>query len=81
MWTTSGNGPQSGSDGRCGLTLCEQAVHHSLYELELVLERVVDKVGIDEHAVRRAEGRVVRQEERRRRLRTAVGSEGQRVSY
>ena len=46
-----------------------QAVHQRAVDVELVLDREVDEVGVDEHAVRRAERRVVREEEARRRLR------------
>lgn len=45
------------------LTLCHQAVHHALDELDLVLDAEVDKVGVDKHAVRGAEVCVVREEE------------------
>ena len=41
-------------------------------EVDLVLDRKVDEVGVDEHAVRRPELRVVLEKERRRRLRAVV---------
>ena len=40
-----------------------QAIHHSLDELDLVLYGKVDKVGVDQDAVGRAEGGVVGEEE------------------
>lgn len=45
------------------LTLCHQAVHHPLHQLDLVLDGKVDEIGIDEDAVRRPEIRVVREKE------------------
>lgn len=46
-----------------GHTLGEKAVHHALDKLELVLERVIDEVGINKNAVGRTKSRVVAQEE------------------
>lgn len=44
-------------------TLCEQTIHHAADKFELVLEAEVDKVGIDEDAVRRYKGVVMLQEQ------------------
>ena len=52
--------PQSGGVGEP--TLGVETVHHTLDELDLVLQRKVDKVGIHYHAVRRAQLRVVLEE-------------------
>lgn len=46
------------------LTFGEQAVHHAADELEFVLKRKVDEVGIDENTVWRYKGVVVLQEQR-----------------
>ena len=40
-----------------------QAVHHALHQVDLVLDRVVDKVGVDEDVVGRAEALVPAEEE------------------
>lgn len=68
---------EEGPDGKNRRTLCEQAVHHALDELELVLERVVDEVGVYQDSVRRSECGVVREEETGRCCLTAeTNSEG-----
>ena len=41
-----------------------QAVHHRAQQLQLVLHRVAEEVGVDEDRIRRDEGRVVLVEER-----------------
>lgn len=47
---------------RAGQTLSVQAVHHALHELDLVLQREVDKVRVNDNSVRRPERRVVLEE-------------------
>jgi hypothetical protein len=37
-----------------GLTLCHETVHHPLHQLDLVLDRKVDKVRVDEYPEWRA---------------------------
>lgn len=44
-------------------TFRHQTVHHALHELDLVLNRKVDKVGIDQDTERGSEVGVVRQEQ------------------
>ncbi len=60
----------------CGaqLTLGVQTVHHALHDVDLVFDGEVDKVGIDEHVEGRPELRVVLEEERRGRCRSAIPS-------
>lgn len=58
-------------------------VHHGADHVDAVLEREVDKVGVDDDAVRRHEGLIVREEERSRHgvtgsIRTVSGTVGQR---
>lgn len=45
-------------------TLGVEDVHHGLDNVDAVLEAEVDEVGVDDDAVRRDEGLVVREEER-----------------
>jgi hypothetical protein len=44
-------------------TLSHQAVHHALYKLDLVLNRKIDEIGIDQYTIWGSEIGVVRQEE------------------
>ena len=44
------------------LTFCVQTVHHAADKLELILEAEVDKVRVDEHAVRRHKRGILGQE-------------------
>ena len=34
-----------------GVTLCEEAIHHRLEHVQLVLNREVDEVGINDHLI------------------------------
>lgn len=45
-----------------GDALRQQTVHHGLIDLELVFDRKVDKVGIDQHMIRRAKLCVILEE-------------------
>jgi hypothetical protein len=49
--------------GDVGDALAEEAVHAGLEDVQLVLDGEVDEVGVDEDAVGRTEGVVVREEE------------------
>lgn len=59
--------------GDAGDALGEEAVHHRLVDLELVLDREVDEVGVDEDVVGRAELCVVLEEHGRGNLRDLLG--------
>lgn len=53
-------------------TLGIEAVHHGLDHVELVLNREVDKVGVDDDLVRRTQRLVVPEEQRRWSLDTTI---------